>query len=78
MSKQKTKQLVTNRVRVTKNGKVLRRRAFARHLNVGKTKKRLRRLHKMTEVKEPLAKKLRNFLGKSIKRKAESKYHGKS
>jgi large subunit ribosomal protein L35 len=74
MSKQKTKQLVTNRIRVTKSGKLLRRRAFARHLNVGKSKKRLRRLHKMTEVKEPFAKKLRNFLGKSIKRKNQTKY----
>lgn len=67
MSKQKTKQLVTNRVRVTKSGKVLRRHAFKRHLNAGKSKKRLRRLSKMSAVKEPLAKKLRNFLGKSKK-----------
>lgn len=77
MSKQKTKQLITNRIRVTKSGKLLRRRAFARHLNVGKSKKRLRRLHKLTEVKEPFAKKLRNYLGKS-KSQIKEKKHGKS
>lgn len=60
----KSKQLVTNRIRVTKNGKVLRRKAFKRHLNSGKSKNRLNRLSRVTSVKKVLARRLRKFLGK--------------
>lgn len=63
MAKQKTKQLVTNRIRVTKNGKVLRRQAFKRHLNASKSKKRLARLSKMVAVKKVMARKLKKYLG---------------
>lgn len=63
-NKIKTKQFVTNRIRVTKSGKVLRRRAFKRHLNAGKSKNRLNRLSRVTEVKKVLARRLRKFLGK--------------
>ena len=63
-TKVKNKQFVTNRIRVTKNGKVLRRKAFKRHLNVGKSKNRLNRLSRVTEVKKVLARRLRKFLGK--------------
>ncbi|HCR35743.1 hypothetical protein A2130_03000 [Candidatus Woesebacteria bacterium GWC2_33_12] len=61
--KLKIRQLVTNRIRVTKNGKLLRRQAFKRHLNAGKSKKRLRKLSKTVLVKEVFAKKLRKYLG---------------
>jgi len=63
-TKVKNKQFVTNRIRVTKNGKVLRRKAFKRHLNSGKSKNRLNRLSRPTEVKKVLARRLRKFLGK--------------
>ncbi len=63
-NKVKTKQFVTNRVRVTTSGKVLRRKAFKRHLNAGKSKNRLNRLSRVTEVKKVLARRLRKFLGK--------------
>ena len=63
-TKIKTKRLVTNRIRVTKNGIVLRRKAFKRHLNSGKRKNRLNRLSRITEVKKVLARRLRKFLGK--------------
>ncbi len=63
-TKIKTKQFVTNRIRVTKSGKVLRRKAFKRHLNAGKSKNRLNRLSRVTEVKKVLARRLRKFLGK--------------
>ncbi len=62
--KVKSKARVLNRIKVTKNGKVLRRRAFKRHLNVAKSKKRLRRLSRVVPVKKALAKKIRKFLGK--------------
>jgi large subunit ribosomal protein L35 len=63
-NKVKTKQFVTNRIRVTNSGKVLRRKAFKRHLNAGKSKNRLNRLSRVTEVKKVLARRLRKFLGK--------------
>ena len=63
-NKIKTKRFVTNRIRVTKNGIVLRRKAFKRHLNSGKSKNRLNRLSRITEVKKVLARRLRKFLGK--------------
>ena len=66
-TKLKIRRLVTNRIRVTKNGKLLRRQAFKRHLNASKSKNRLRRLSKNVAVKEVLAKKLRKYLGKSLK-----------
>ncbi len=62
-NKIKSKQFVTNRIRVTKSGKVLRRKAFKRHLNAGKSKNRLNRLSRPTEVKKVLARRLRKFLG---------------
>ena len=66
-TKVKAKQLVTNRIRVTKNGKVLRRKAFKRHLNSGKSINRLNRLSRVTPVKKVLARRLRKFLGKVLK-----------
>lgn len=63
-NKVKTKRFVTNRIRVTKLGKVLRRKAFKRHLNAGKSKNRLNRLSRVTPVKKVLARRLRKFLGK--------------
>ena len=63
-TKIKTKRLVTNRIRVTKNGVVLRRKAFKRHLNASKSKNRLNRLRRVTEVKKVLSRRLRKFLGK--------------
>ena len=63
-NKVKTKRFVTNRIRITKQGKVLRRKAFKRHLNSGKSKNRLNRLSRVTEVKKVLARRLRKFLGK--------------
>ena len=63
-NKIKTKRFVTNRIRVTNSGKVLRRKAFKRHLNAGKSKNRLNRLSRVTEVKKVLSRRLRKFLGK--------------
>ena len=64
MAKQKTKRLLTNRIRITKNGKVLRRKAFKRHLNAGKSKSRLSGLKRTVSVKKVMARKLRKYLGK--------------
>lgn len=66
MGKQKTKQLITNRIKISKNGKLSRRQAFKRHLNASKSKKRLSKLSRTVAVKEVLAKKLRKYLGVSL------------
>lgn len=70
-TKVKHKRLVTDRIRVTKNGKVLRRKAFKRHLNASKSKNRLNRLSRVTEVKKVLARRLRKYLGKVLKTKTK-------
>jgi large subunit ribosomal protein L35 len=44
MPKMKTRKGVTKRVRVTKNGKIMRRKAGLRHLLSGKSRKRKRQL----------------------------------
>jgi large subunit ribosomal protein L35 len=44
MPKMKTRKGVTKRVRVTKNGKIMRRKAGLRHLLSGKSRKRKRKL----------------------------------
>jgi len=64
MPKVKTRKSLSKRFRITKTGKVLRRQAFARHLNVSKSSKRLRRLRVNVKVKKVMAKKIRKVLGK--------------
>ena len=64
MPKQKTRKSVTRRFRVTKTGKVLRRRSFARHLNEKKSSSRKRTLKRTVETKKTYAKKIKKALGK--------------
>ncbi len=64
MPKQKTRKSVTRRFRITKTGKVLRRRSFARHLNEKKTSSRKRALRRTVETKKTYAKKIKKALGK--------------
>lgn len=63
MPKQKTRKSITRRFRFTKRGKVIRGQSFARHLNVGKSRKRLRRLKRKIITKPVYAKKLKKALG---------------
>lgn len=63
MPKQKTRKSVSKRFRITKTGKVLRRKSFRGHLNVKKSSKRLRRLSKTVELKGHFAKKVKKILG---------------
>jgi large subunit ribosomal protein L35 len=64
MPKQKTRKSVTRRFRITKTGKVLRRRSFARHLNEKKSSSRKRALRRTVETKKTYAKKIKKALGK--------------
>ena len=64
MPKQKTRKSVTKRFRVTRTGKVLRRRSFARHLNEKKSSSRKRALRRTINTKKTYAKKIKKALGK--------------
>ena len=46
MPKQKTNRSVLKRVKITKNGKIRRSKAFRRHLLAGRTRKRKRNLRR--------------------------------
>lgn len=63
-TKQKTRKSLTKRFKITKNGKVLRRQGFKRHLNAKKSAKRKRRLGKVILTKKTHAKKIKKALGK--------------
>lgn len=63
MPKQKTKKIIRKRFKITKNGKVLRRQGFKRHLNVKKSSKRKRRLGRVIELKGHMAKKIKKISG---------------
>ena len=64
MPKLKTRKSLTNRLKITKNGKVMRRQSFRRHLKAGKTAKRLRNLKKTIELTGFYAKKIHKATGK--------------
>ncbi len=64
MPKQKTRKSVTKRFRVTKTGKVMRRRSFARHLNEKKSSSRKRALKRTVVTKKAYAKRIKKALGK--------------
>ena len=64
MGKIKTKKSLINRLKITKNGKVLRRQSFRRHLKSSKSAKRLRNLKKTIELTGFYAKKVKKFTGR--------------
>lgn len=63
-TKQKTRKSLTKRFKITKNGKVLRRQGFKRHLNAKKSAKRKRRLGRVVLTDKVRAKKIKKALGK--------------
>lgn len=62
MIKHKSRKSLTKRFKITKNGKILRRQAFRRHLKAKKSKKRLTNLNRYVEVKGFYAKKLKKAM----------------
>jgi ribosomal protein L35 len=63
MGKVKTKNILTNRLKITKNGKVLRRQSFRRHLKGAKSSKQLRSLKRTVNMTGYLARKVRKVVG---------------
>lgn len=76
--KHKTRRSIARRFKFTKNGKILRRRAFRRHLKAGKSQKRLKNLKRVKEVKGYQAGKLRRALGIKKPKKSFKKVEKKA
>jgi len=64
MPKMKSRKSLTNRLKITKHGKIMRRQSFRRHLKAGKTAKRIRNLKKTIELTGFYAKKIHKATGK--------------
>lgn len=62
-NKMKSRKSITKRLKITKNGKIMRRQSFRRHLKAGKTSKRLRNLKRIKELTGYYAKKIRKATG---------------
>lgn len=67
MPKQKTRKSLAKRLRITKNGKIMRRQSFSRHLKANKTNKQLRSLRRVKQIKGFYAKKVHKATGTSVK-----------
>ena len=65
----KTRKSLIKRLRITKNGKIMRLQSFRRHLKANKSKKRLRNLKKAIELTGFYAKKIRKATGTNRKAK---------
>lgn len=62
-TKMKTKNILRKRLRITKNGKVLRMQGFKRHLNAKKSSSRKRALGRPKKMNEIYAKNIRKIMG---------------
>lgn len=73
MNKRKVRKSITNRFKITKTGKVMRRQAFRRHIKSSKSSKQLRRLKKTVELKGYYAKKIKKAVGKKTHKRTIKK-----
>ena len=71
MSKRKVRKSITNRFKITKNGKVMRRQGFRRHLKNSKSSKQLTNLKRVVELKGYYAKKVKKAVGKRVRGKSK-------
>lgn len=63
-NKMKVRNSITKRFRITKNGKVMRRQSFRRHLKASKSQNRLRNLKRVVQLDKVMSKKIRKATGK--------------
>ncbi len=73
MNKRKVRKSITNRFKITKTGKVMRRQGFRRHLKSSKSSKQLRNLKKTIELKGFYAKKVKKAVGKKTRKGAQTR-----
>ncbi len=67
MGKIKTRKSITKRFKITKNGKILRRRSFTSHLKEKKSSAKLSKMKRPVVMQGSYAKKLRKVLGVTLK-----------
>ncbi len=72
MPKLKIRKSITKRFKITKNGKIMRRHNFSRHLRVKKSKSAKRAAKRPVELTGYYAKKLRKMMG-LVRRKNNGK-----
>lgn len=65
MNKQKTRKSVTRRFKITAGGKLLRRRAFGRHLRKTKSAAQKRRYSQNQEVTGRIARRYKRLMAKA-------------
>ncbi len=63
MPKVKTRKSITKRFKISKNGKILRRQNFSRHLRVKKSKNKKRSQKKLVVMEGYFARKLKKAMG---------------
>ncbi|CAN5329317.1 50S ribosomal protein L35 [soil metagenome] len=68
MPKQKTKKSLAKRFKVTKNGKIMYRHNFTRHLRAKKSKAKRRSQKQPAVMTSYFAKKIRKMLGVTLKK----------
>jgi len=73
MPKQKLRKSVTKRFKVTKNGKIMHRHNFSRHLRVKKSESAKRQQKRQTVMTGYYARKLRKYLGIHLKSEKKEK-----
>ncbi|HWA51780.1 MAG TPA: 50S ribosomal protein L35 [Patescibacteria group bacterium] len=66
MPKQKTRKSVTKRFKITKNGKVMFRHNFSRHLRIKKSRAKKRAAKRPAVMTSYYAKKIRKSLGVTL------------
>ena len=69
-NKMKGRKSITKRLKITKNGKIMRRQSFRRHLKASKSSKSLRNLKRIKELKGFYAKKIRKVTGTGSRAKS--------
>ncbi|NTU74097.1 50S ribosomal protein L35 [Candidatus Roizmanbacteria bacterium] len=65
MMKNKTNKSASKRFKISKNGKVMHRSHYIRHLRSSKSKSQIRSLKKMKQVAGVMGKKIKQMLGKA-------------
>jgi large subunit ribosomal protein L35 len=68
MPKMKTCKALRKRIRVSKNGKILRSHPGKSHLNSGMSPKRRRQLRRKAQVQAAFARRMKRALGNKIRR----------
>lgn len=74
----KSRKSITSRLKITKNGKIMRRQSFRRHLKASKSSKQLRNLKRVVELKGYYAKKIHKTTGTASNKARSTKLEARN